>query len=115
MSSRSDDGVRAPARRRASSKRGDDEEDSDSTGVGVVSSSDPAAGSRSRGGGSKKTSSAESQEEGCVICKQDNDHPNLLLCEGCDVESHIYCLNPPLLAVPEGDWFCGKSIYLLKK
>ena len=49
-------------------------------------------------------------EEGCKVCKKDSDHSNLLLCEHCNDEYHIYCLNPPLQSVPEGDFFCGKFI-----
>ena len=37
--------------------------------------------------------------------KQDSDH--LLLCDGCDAEAHLYCLDPPLAAVPQGEWFCA--------
>jgi len=46
--------------------------------------------------------------EGCKVCHRDVDHPNLLLCESCNDEYHIYCLNPPLQSVPEGDFFCDK-------
>ena len=45
---------------------------------------------------------------GCLSCGIDNDHANLLLCEGCNDEYHTYCLDPPLNAVPSGDWFCRK-------
>lgn len=44
---------------------------------------------------------------GCAVCGKDDDHSTLLLCEGCETESHTYCLDPPLSAVPEEDWFCG--------
>lgn len=47
-------------------------------------------------------------EEGCKVCGRDADHANLLLCECCNDEYHIYCLTPPLDSVPEGDFFCGK-------
>jgi hypothetical protein len=53
--------------------------------------------------------SVDSIESGCRICGFDDDHANLLLCEGCDKEVHTYCLNPPLEKVPTGDWFCGKE------
>ena len=46
--------------------------------------------------------------EGCQKCGLDNDHSNLLLCETCNDEYHIYCLDPPLTSVPEGDFFCHK-------
>jgi hypothetical protein len=45
---------------------------------------------------------------GCLTCGLDDDHANLLLCEGCNDEYHTYCLDPPLKAVPTGDWFCGE-------
>ena len=48
------------------------------------------------------------QDGGCSQCGRDDDHPKLLLCESCDNEIHIYCLNPPLDSVPEDDWYCGK-------
>jgi hypothetical protein len=53
--------------------------------------------------------SLDSIQSGCRICGFDDDHANLLLCEGCDTELHTYCLNPPLEKVPTGDWFCGKD------
>lgn len=43
---------------------------------------------------------------GCQGCGLDDDHANLLLCETCETEMHIYCLTPPLASVPEDDWFC---------
>ena len=30
-----------------------------------------------------------------------------LLCDGCDAAWHIFCLDPPLREVPEGDWYCS--------
>ncbi|EED93897.1 hypothetical protein THAPSDRAFT_261876, partial [Thalassiosira pseudonana CCMP1335] len=51
--------------------------------------------------------SANSGEEGCRVCRRDEDHANLLLCEACNDEYHTYCLSPPLQEVPEGDFFCG--------
>ena len=38
--------------------------------------------------------------EGCSICWRDEDHKRILLCDRCDAEFHIYCLQPPLLHVP---------------
>lgn len=34
----------------------------------------------------------------------------LLLCDGCDHGYHIYCLEPPLKAVPERDWYCDRCL-----
>jgi len=46
--------------------------------------------------------------DGCVVCRKDEegaDNPPLI-CEKCDNPYHIKCLDPPLSAVPEGEWFC---------
>lgn len=42
----------------------------------------------------------------CRICRRRGDAENMLLCDGCNRGHHIYCLKPPLKAIPEGDWFC---------
>ncbi|EIN06350.1 RCC1/BLIP-II [Punctularia strigosozonata HHB-11173 SS5] len=45
--------------------------------------------------------------EVCVVCNDDKgeDVP-LLECEKCDHPYHLQCLDPPLQAVPDGEWFC---------
>ena len=43
----------------------------------------------------------------CLGCERDEDEHVLLLCAGCDDFCyHIYCLDPPLDELPEGDWYC---------
>ncbi|KAI0692446.1 RCC1 BLIP-II [Cytidiella melzeri] len=43
----------------------------------------------------------------CVLCEQDTgEDDSLLECEKCDNPYHLACLDPPLEAVPEGEWFC---------
>ncbi|KAG8454501.1 hypothetical protein GDO86_000933 [Hymenochirus boettgeri] len=43
----------------------------------------------------------------CHICGGKQDPAKQLLCDECDMAFHIYCLNPPLIAVPqEEDWYC---------
>lgn len=45
----------------------------------------------------------------CELCNRVDDHYSLLiLCDGkdCKREYHMNCLNPPLVTVPPGDWFC---------
>ncbi|KNH07533.1 PHD and RING finger domain-containing protein 1-like protein [Perkinsela sp. CCAP 1560/4] len=45
----------------------------------------------------------------CNICLEDDGRDDaLLLCStrGCPSAAHYDCLDPPLLGVPEGDWFC---------
>ncbi|KAJ1454750.1 hypothetical protein M885DRAFT_417947, partial [Pelagophyceae sp. CCMP2097] len=45
-------------------------------------------------------------EAACGICGRVDDSATVLLCDGCDGEFHMACLDPPLSAIPEGDWFC---------
>lgn len=42
----------------------------------------------------------------CSICGSPDDEAVMLVCEGCALGWHIYCLNPPLAAVPDGVWVC---------
>lgn len=42
----------------------------------------------------------------CRICRRKCGDEFMLLCDGCDHGYHTYCLKPPLLDVPDGDWFC---------
>uniref|UniRef100_A0A1B0A978 Histone-lysine N-methyltransferase n=1 Tax=Glossina pallidipes TaxID=7398 RepID=A0A1B0A978_GLOPL len=42
----------------------------------------------------------------CEGCGQKNDEGRLILCDECDISYHIYCMSPPLDAVPNGNWKC---------
>lgn len=44
----------------------------------------------------------------CMVCHNTDNTDKILLCDGCDTEWHMYCLEPPLGQVPEEDWFCPK-------
>ena len=44
--------------------------------------------------------------EGCQVCHSLDHEDKVLLCDGCNLEYHTFCLDPPLTTVPEGDWFC---------
>ncbi|CAM6123295.1 unnamed protein product [Calypogeia fissa] len=57
-----------------------------------------------------ETVKAPWEDDSCRICGIDDDHDNVLLCDGCDAEYHIYCLNPPLPEVPEGNWYCSSCV-----
>lgn len=46
----------------------------------------------------------------CEICGRSNDEDRLLLCDGCDLAFHLYCLDPPLAEVPAGNWYCHGCI-----
>lgn len=48
--------------------------------------------------------------DNCKACNKDDNDAQLLICEGCDDNYHTYCLVPPLMVVPKGDWRCPKCI-----
>ncbi len=42
----------------------------------------------------------------CVVCGSGDCDDELLLCDGCDISYHMFCLEPPLSTLPPGDWRC---------
>lgn len=46
----------------------------------------------------------DADSQPCPICGDDDNEELLLLCDGCDVASHTYCVG--LDEVPSGLWFC---------
>ncbi|XP_012869543.1 PREDICTED: remodeling and spacing factor 1 isoform X1 [Dipodomys ordii] len=73
----------------------------------------------SEGSESEKSSAASEEEEKeseeAVIADDDEpckkcglpNHPELiLLCDSCDSGYHTACLRPPLMLIPDGEWFC---------
>ncbi|XP_034024517.1 remodeling and spacing factor 1 [Thalassophryne amazonica] len=57
---------------------------------------------------SQQSSKAEEfqSEDACTHCGLPN-HPELiLLCDSCDSGYHTACLRPPLMLIPDGEWFC---------
>ncbi|KAK4027343.1 hypothetical protein OUZ56_016353 [Daphnia magna] len=42
----------------------------------------------------------------CEGCGERHDEARLLLCDECDISYHIYCMEPPLDYVPQGNWKC---------
>ncbi|ORX38192.1 hypothetical protein BD324DRAFT_619910 [Kockovaella imperatae] len=42
----------------------------------------------------------------CEICGIKGDDNRLMFCDGCDRGWHSYCLNPPLVKPPKGQWLC---------
>lgn len=43
----------------------------------------------------------------CEICGSTDNEERMLLCDGCDLGFHLYCLTPPLDSVPAGYWYCN--------
>lgn len=42
----------------------------------------------------------------CEKCDAGHHEDKIILCDRCDKGYHLFCLSPPLDAVPEGDWVC---------
>lgn len=42
----------------------------------------------------------------CSRCQQGDHEDKCVLCDVCDSATHIFCLTPPLAAVPSGAWRC---------
>jgi len=51
---------------------------------------------------------ADDESTPCLVCLEDSDDANLLICDQCDGHFHRYCLQVPLKSIPRGDWYCGK-------
>jgi len=56
---------------------------------------------------------AKNAEDKCQVCKLVDGEAEMILCDDCNQGFHIYCLNPKLPKVPEGDWYC-QSCYSLQ-
>lgn len=46
----------------------------------------------------------------CHICNRGDVEEAMLLCDGCDDSYHTFCLMPPLVEIPKGDWRCPKCV-----
>lgn len=44
----------------------------------------------------------------CLICSRGDSEEQMLLCDGCDDSYHMFCLAPPIVEIPKGDWRCPK-------
>lgn len=51
-------------------------------------------------------SSVIDEDRPCGRCDKSNDPDWILLCDMCDDGYHTTCCVPPLMYVPDGDWFC---------
>ncbi|XP_064158796.1 remodeling and spacing factor 1 isoform X1 [Anguilla rostrata] len=55
---------------------------------------------------SESDSDSTPNDDPCKHCGLPN-HPELiLLCDSCDSGYHTACLRPPLMVIPDGEWFC---------
>lgn len=50
-------------------------------------------------------------EEFCMVCVRASNPATMLLCDACDHGCyHMTCLDPPLIQIPEGDWYCPECV-----
>ena len=42
----------------------------------------------------------------CELCGGGHHEEKIILCDACDRGCHMFCLDPPMLVVPRGDWMC---------
>ncbi|XP_065116640.1 remodeling and spacing factor 1 isoform X1 [Paramisgurnus dabryanus] len=64
---------------------------------------------RERRSSDSSTSSSEDGEpndDPCKHCGLPNQPELILLCDSCDSGYHTACLRPPLMIIPDGEWFC---------
>ncbi|KAG0261437.1 hypothetical protein BGZ95_004230 [Linnemannia exigua] len=61
-------------------------------------------------GSVKREDTAEEPSDVCEICHTDRDLDKMLICDGCELEYHMYCLIPPLNNIPKTDWYCAKCL-----
>ncbi|KAM9319802.1 remodeling and spacing factor 1 [Gastrophryne carolinensis] len=85
---------RSRRKRKSSSEEESEESDSEEDSEGDSEDQDKAEGKPGE------------DDEPCKKCGLPN-HPELiLLCDSCDSGYHTACLRPPLMVIPDGEWFC---------
>jgi hypothetical protein len=47
----------------------------------------------------------------CEICHLGDTDDSMLLCDDCDFGFHARCMRPPVLKVPETEWYCDACRY----
>ena len=54
----------------------------------------------------KKSLERELDDQSSDECVRCNEVGNLIVCSICQKSFHLNCCKPPLVEVPEGEWFC---------
>ncbi|KAJ2817124.1 hypothetical protein IWW50_006271, partial [Coemansia erecta] len=54
--------------------------------------------------------SAGTIPDACEVCRSGENDGSMLICDGCDRGFHMYCLSPPLDAIPTNDWYCDACV-----
>ncbi|KAJ1734447.1 hypothetical protein LPJ61_001072 [Coemansia biformis] len=66
----------------------------------------PKASSPAMSAGSTTTTIPEA----CEVCRSGENDDSMLICDGCDRGFHMFCLSPPLNAIPTNDWYCDSCV-----
>lgn len=53
-----------------------------------------------------RSDTSDDEDKPCSRCDKSNDPESILLCDMCDDGYHLACCIPPLMIIPDGDWFC---------
>ncbi|KAJ2422101.1 hypothetical protein GGF47_003730, partial [Coemansia sp. RSA 2524] len=56
------------------------------------------------------TASVGTIPDACEVCRSGENDEAMLICDGCDRGFHMYCLDPPLDAIPTNDWYCDSCV-----
>ncbi|KAF9960067.1 hypothetical protein BGZ72_008025 [Mortierella alpina] len=46
----------------------------------------------------------------CELCHAGGNLDKMLICDGCELGHHTFCLTPPLQHIPKTDWYCAKCL-----
>lgn len=46
------------------------------------------------------------KDDMCQKCNKSDQPEWILLCDTCNLGWHASCLRPPLMVIPDGDWYC---------
>ena len=58
----------------------------------------------------KREDNSEDGSDVCEVCHADSDLDKMLICDGCELGYHTFCLTPPLQQIPKTDWYCAKCL-----
>eukprot|EP01043_Picozoa_sp_COSAG02_P038712 COSAG02_NODE_3005_length_7570_cov_3.554812_3_plen_982_part_00 len=64
----------------------------------------------SSGGRGVTQSLGDPDDIACMRCRRLDDAEQMILCDACDAGFHIFCLDPPLKSIPDGDWLCPNCL-----
>ncbi|KAL4090428.1 hypothetical protein QTP88_025264 [Uroleucon formosanum] len=54
----------------------------------------------------KKDEGEQLKDDMCQKCNKSDQPEWILLCDTCNQGWHASCLRPPLMVIPDGDWYC---------